>query len=133
MTELRSALDETERQAREAEKQKLDLRKLLDEANQKYEKLQKTLKAKQQRLDELASVHSSRTSLDLDSRVSSPSRPANGSATGMADTAYLKTILLQFLEQRDKKMQQQLVPVLGKLLYFDKKDEQKWIAAINAK
>jgi hypothetical protein len=28
--------------------------------------------------------------------------------------------LLQFLEQRDKKYQQQLIPVLGMLLHFDK-------------
>jgi hypothetical protein len=38
----------------------------------------------------------------------------------MMDYVYLKTVLLQFLEQRDKKLQAQLVPVLGKLLHFDK-------------
>jgi hypothetical protein len=42
-------------------------------------------------------------------------------------------VLLQFLEQRDKKHQMQLVPVLGMLLRFDKKDEIKWINAIGAK
>ncbi|KAG5914338.1 autophagy- protein [Claviceps africana] len=43
---------------------------------------------------------------------------------------YLKTILLQFLEQKDGKLRAQLVPVLGKLLKFDKSDEQKWFAAV---
>jgi hypothetical protein len=43
---------------------------------------------------------------------------------------YLKNVLLQFLEQRDKRTQQQLIPVLGMLLHFDKKDEQKWMAAV---
>jgi hypothetical protein len=62
---------------------------------------------------------------------------------------YLKNVLLQFLEQKDKKYQQQLIPVLGMLLHFDKcvvffscvmtlltlsrKDEQKWMAAVTAK
>ena len=117
MEELRDALDESEKQAREAEKQKTDLRRLLDDANQKFEKLQKSLKIKQQRLDELTSTNSSTSSLDRDS---SPRRQSNGTVNGTMDYVYLKTILLQFLEQRDKKLQAQLVPVLGKLLHFDK-------------
>ncbi len=36
------------------------------------------------------------------------------------DYVYLKNVLLQFLEQRDKKHQAQLIPVLGMLLHFDK-------------
>ena len=36
------------------------------------------------------------------------------------DYVYLKNVLLQFLEQRDKKHQQQLIPVLGMLLHFDR-------------
>lgn len=46
---------------------------------------------------------------------------------------YLKNVLLQFLEQKDKKHQMQLVPVLGMLLHFDRSDEQKWMSAITAK
>lgn len=41
-----------------------------------------------------------------------------GSGAGV-DFVYLKNILLQFLEQKDKKHQRQLVPVLGMLLHFD--------------
>jgi len=52
----------------------------------------------------------------------------------MVNMDYLKNVLLQFLEQKDnKKTQLQLVPVLGMLLKFDKKDEQKWLAAVSAK
>ena len=40
--------------------------------------------------------------------------------TGGVDTNYLKNVLLQFMEQKDKKHQMQLVPVLGMLLHFDK-------------
>lgn len=36
------------------------------------------------------------------------------------DYVYLKNVLLQFLEQRDKNHQKQLVPVLGMLLHFDR-------------
>ena len=35
---------------------------------------------------------------------------------------YLKNVLLQFLEQRELKYRQQLIPVLGMLLHFDKYD-----------
>lgn len=119
MDELRAALDGSEKQAREAEKNKADLRRLLDEANQKYEKLHKALKVKEQRLAELSSGPSHRTSSDLGSRVGSPSRGINGAANGVNEYVYLKTVLLQFFEQKDKKLQTQLVPVLGKLLHFD--------------
>lgn len=50
----------------------------------------------------------------------------------MVNMDYLKNVLLQFLEQRDKKTQLQLVPVLGMLLKFDKRDEQKWTTAVAA-
>lgn len=79
-------------------------------------------------------AQSSRSSLD-----STPSRPrinspgpkgktgtatmgegANGQAAVPIDYVYLKNVLLQFLEQRDKKHQMQLIPVLGMLLHFDR-------------
>jgi DNA repair exonuclease SbcCD ATPase subunit len=116
MGELRSALDGSEKQVRDAEKQRSDLRRLLDESTQKYDKLQKefrSLQAKQKL------VESSRNSMDS-SRALSPSPKANGGG-GAMDYVYLKTILLQFLEQKDRKVQADLVrTVLGQLLHFDK-------------
>lgn len=50
----------------------------------------------------------------------SPSPSFDGSASGNVDHVYLKNVLLQFLEQKDKKYQMQLMPVLGMLLQFDK-------------
>ena len=44
----------------------------------------------------------------------------NGHSTPSVDYVYLKNVLLQFLEQRDKKHQMQLIPVLGMLLHFDR-------------
>lgn len=76
---------------------------------------------------------------------------ANGQTPTPIDYIYLKNVLLQFLEQKDKKHQMQLIPVLGMLLHFDRwdtspsslrcdfpdfissKDEQKWISTIVAK
>ena len=90
---------------------------------------------------------SSRTSIDSGparSRLASPT-PAgrhaagtatdapNGQGSGSMDYFYLKNVLLQFLEQKDKNHQKQLIPVLGKLLHFDGKDEQKWMSAISAR
>lgn len=80
---------------------------------------------------------SSRSSIESSrSRLASPTPKAgasSGPTTEGIDYVYLKNVLLQFLEQRDKKYQQQLIPVLGMLLHFDKKDEQKWMAAVSAK
>ena len=44
----------------------------------------------------------------------------NGQAPSSIDYVYLKNVLLQFLEQKDKKHQMQLIPVLGMLLHFDR-------------
>ena len=44
----------------------------------------------------------------------------NGQGPGPMDYVYLKNVLLQFLEQKDKKHQVQLIPVLGMLLHFDR-------------
>ena len=73
---------------------------------------------------------SSRSSLDSTAHLGSPAPksrapfaamidPPNGQKAGTMDYVYLKNVLLQFLEQRDKKHQMQLIPVLGMLLHFD--------------
>jgi len=92
------------------------------------------------------SVQSSPSSIESSpstSRLASPAprnqRPSIAAASGEGnqnaplDYVYLKNVLLQFLEQKDKKHQIQLVPVLGMLLHFDKKDEQKWMNAVATK
>ena len=79
-------------------------------------------------------AQSSRTSMDsgpTGSRLGSPApksratpgttkQAVNGQAPAAMDYVYLKNVLLQFLEQKDKKHQLQLVPVLGMLLHFDR-------------
>lgn len=91
-------------------------------------------------------AQSSRSSSDSASRLASPvtqsrkpfaapidgpSRQASSGLPGaQVDYVYLKNVLLQFLEQKDRKRQQQLIPVLGMLLHFDQKDEQRWMGAI---
>lgn len=135
MTQLRDALDEGERQSQDLEKQKANLRKALDEREARLEKLQKSSKSMAEELRSLqaasklrpgSNLQSSRSSAES-SRVTSPApRASNGTPTPASsqgkevDTAYLKQVLLQFLEQKEKKHQMQLVPVLGMLLHFDK-------------
>lgn len=93
------------------------------------EEISKTQTAKFKAMD--SGVHSSRSSLDMPSRLGSPApKSRNGSAAlidapngqppGAMDYVYLKNVLLQFLEQKDKKHQMQLIPVLGMLLHFDR-------------
>ncbi|KAL8741876.1 MAG: hypothetical protein Q9190_005569 [Brigantiaea leucoxantha] len=81
-------------------------------------------------------VQSSRSSIDSTpsrARLASPmpkSRQSsttttldtsNGQVAGSMDFVYLKNVLLQFLEQKDKSHQKQLIPVLGMLLHFDRR------------
>lgn len=120
---LRGTLDASELQAREAEKAKAELRRALDDYRIRYDKLAKELKAAAQQArfggGGGASPATARTSMDS-TRSGSVAAGAGGGGGGTPDTAYLKTIMLQFLEQKDNKLRAQLVPVLGKLLKFDK-------------
>ncbi|KAG9231814.1 putative Golgin IMH1 [Amylocarpus encephaloides] len=132
MGELRNALDGSEKQVRDAEKQRSDLRRLLDEANQRHEKLSKEFKSLQVKSSKMNDV-SSRSSIDSGS-AGSALHGSGGPSAGKMDYVYIKTILLQFLEQKDRKRQADLVKtVLGQLLRFDQKDQEKWIAAISAR
>ena len=134
MTQLRDALDEGERQSRETEKERAELKRLVDDKEKRLEKLQKGSKTMADELRTLQnmkthqpSISSSRSSIES-SRITSPARPGAGhvATTGgpdaqpATDYVYLKNVLLQFMEQKDKKHQMQLVPVLGMLLHFDK-------------
>ena len=88
--------------------------------------------AKAQRLK--TEGHSSRSSSEhpfRPERLDSPARKGvsssaastdglNGQTATPIDYVYLKNVLLQFLEQKDKKHQMQLIPVLGMLLHFDR-------------
>jgi chromosome segregation ATPase len=131
MAQLRDALDEHERTSQALEKEKTDLRKSLAETETRLTTLQKSSKAL---ADEIKTIKgrsekpSARSSLES-SRIGSPMGSRNGSVatTGGPDAkaeamdyVYLKNVLLQFLEQKDRKHQLQLVPVLGMLLHFDK-------------
>ena len=151
MDRLRQALDESERQIEDLEKQRNDVRKREDEARNRVEKLASANKSLSEELKTAQSaarkssvrpglaspLQSSRTSFDSPSvRSATPterSEAPTGPNAAKVDYVYLKNVLLQFLEQKDKGHQKQLIPVLGMLLHFDKKDEQKWMTAISAR
>ncbi|KAK3372057.1 hypothetical protein B0H63DRAFT_401367 [Podospora didyma] len=142
VSNLRTTLDASEQQARNAENKNAELRKGLDDYRVRYDKLSKETKALQAKLALSATSAASTSSLGITSASSVRSSiddsysirsGVNGSSTphpASQDAMYLKTILLQFLEQKDNRLRAQLVPVLGKLLGFEKADEQKWLAAI---
>lgn len=78
-----------------------------------------------------AYVHS-RSSLDSTKasfRVASPKPPAPADQPNI-DLVYLKNVLLQFMELKDKNKQRQLIPALKLLLDLDKGEEQKWLGAV---
>ncbi|KAK5107202.1 hypothetical protein LTR62_001648 [Meristemomyces frigidus] len=150
MAQLGSSLDESERQTGILDREKTELKKELDERQLRFEKLQKSGIAMSEEVRNLqqtnklrqqsSSMQSSRSSLESN-RVMSPAAGPRGSSNGALggkkeesiDFVYLKNVLFQFLEQREKKHQLQLVPVLGMLLHFDRQDQQKWEAAIAAR
>lgn len=153
MVELRDALDESEKQARDLERQKAELRRLVEDTQHRLDKMQKSNKSMADEMGKIqtarskamdSEAQSSRSSFDSAARLGSPAAKSrtpsaalvdepNGPPPGAMDYVYLKNVLLQFLEQKDKKHQVQLIPVLGMLLHFDRKDEQRWISAIFAK
>lgn len=153
MAELRDALDESEKQARDLEKQKAELRRSVEDIQHRLEKMQKSNKSMADEMGKIqtartkamdSEAHSSRSSFDSAAHLGSPAAKSrtpsaalvdapNGPPPGTMDYVYLKNVLLQFLEQKDKKHQVQLIPVLGMLLHFDRKDEQRWISAISTK
>lgn len=142
MSTLRDALDESEKQARELEKQKSELRRNIEETQQRLDRAQKSnkvmaneVKAIQARTRPQESQdHSVRSSIDSTHPQSKgihspPIKPGGHTPSSSTEainrqtvppTDYLKNVLLQFLEQKDKKHQMQLVPVLGLLLHFDR-------------
>ena len=147
MAQLRDALDESERQVQDLERQKADLRRNGEEAQQRLERLTRANKSLTEDIKALqqgskkasirpiggldSGVQSSRSSIDspgphrTNSTVGSPvpnsrSEALMGPNASGIDYVYLKNVLLQFLEQKDKTHQKQLIPVLGMLLHFDR-------------
>lgn len=118
---LRETLDASEAAGREAEKARNELRRSLDDYRIRYDKLAKELKTVQGKLAAAGTgMGTGRSSMDSTRSGSVAGGGGGGGGGGAPDTVYLKTILLQFLEQRDNKLRAQLVPVLGKLLRFDR-------------
>ncbi|RKF59866.1 putative viral a-type inclusion protein repeat protein [Erysiphe neolycopersici] len=124
MNQLRNALDGSEKAVKLAKQQKLDLKNILDESNNRQDRLQKeynTLHLKVAKLSE------GNDRSGIDSKSLKASKPDN-----VVDHVYLKTIMLQFLEQKDRSIQEFLVKtVLKQLLKFDSKEQERWIAAIS--
>jgi chromosome segregation ATPase len=122
VNDLRATLDASEQQVRDAEKARNELRRSLDDYRIRHDKLAKELKIVQGKL--AAPGVNSPAAGSRGSMESQRSGGGNGAAAGAGgggvDAVYLKTIMLQFLEQKDNKLRAQLVPVLGKLLRFDK-------------
>ncbi|ODA84215.1 hypothetical protein RJ55_02733 [Drechmeria coniospora] len=123
VAQLRLALDASESQLQDNEKQRAELRRMLGDSTQRYDRIAKDLKAAQAKLVSSSTVSGASTRTSTDSSRS-------GAVGGHPEMLYLKTILLQFLEQKDGRLRTQLVPVLGKLLKFDKSEEQKWTNAV---
>ncbi|KDB26151.1 hypothetical protein H109_02030 [Trichophyton interdigitale MR816] len=140
MSHLRDALDESERHARDLEKEKTALRRSIEETNQRLEKLKRTNKSlasdlKASQLPNKRGIDSGnrspRSSLESARQRGVTSPPPGTSSSGRngsisrndtptpIDYVYLKNVLLQFLEQKDRNHQKQLIPVLGMLLHFD--------------
>jgi len=129
LNRLGDAMNENERQIREFEKERNDLKRSIDDKDKRLDKVQQGSKVM---ADELKALQNSAIKQPSTLSSTEPSRSlslTNGFSNGDSqqqqsvnkiDYVYLKNVLLQFMEQKDKKHQMQLVPVLGMLLQFDK-------------
>jgi chromosome segregation ATPase len=158
MVVLQDSLDDGAVRVRDLERARAELRKQIDERDARLDKLQKSSKAMAEELRAAqqgagrfrqspavggsiqSSTRSSTDSTQHRARIASPVPRSSTSAAAAAtaaeqvpDFVYLRTVLLQFLQQREKTHQIQLVPVLGQLLHFDKAEEERWISVISAK
>jgi hypothetical protein len=59
--------------------------------------------------------------------------PRPSISSGTVDLVYLKNVLLQFMELKDKNRQKDLIPALKMLLDLDSKEERKWIQVVQAR
>ena len=67
------------------------------------------------------------------SNIGIPATAGGKGSSEAIDYVYLKNVLLQFLEQKDKNYQKQLIPVLGMLLKFDKGEEGRLVGVVNSR
>lgn len=113
MNELRNALDGSEKALKSAEKQRLEMRDALDETIQRHDKIQRENKKLQLKI---AIFNEKKNNTSIENKNSGA-----GKNDPVMDYVYLKTIMLQFLEHKDRNVQESLVrTVLKKLLKFDK-------------
>ncbi|KAA8899009.1 GRIP domain-containing protein [Sphaerosporella brunnea] len=74
-----------------------------------------------------------RTSVDSTRSSSRPMSPKPSITSSGVDMVYLKNVLLQFMELKDKNQQKQLIPALKMLLDLDSKEERKWMQVVQAR
>lgn len=151
MAQIQETLDESQRQYAAVEKERSDLQRSLEERQTRLEKVQKSSKALAEEVSALKTskargssgpvANSARTSVDSSSRVTSPV-PRNGipqaSALGddMVNRAVIRSTLLNFMQQKDKRVQMSMVGPggpLAKMLGFGPQDEQSWMAAVSTR
>lgn len=143
---------------RDFDRQKAELRKQVEDSQSKFEKLQKAHRALNDELRGYRTVrskaadiaaeeqHSQRSSTRNSIDSLSPSRRPSSAATSvgagggssdndgkeLVNIDYVKHVILQSLEVKDKKIQMQMLPVLKMLLKFDKKDEARWMTVVSS-
>jgi hypothetical protein len=84
-------------------------------------------------IDNERPASASRTSVDSARSSSRPMSPRPSISSGTVDLVYLKNVLLQFMELKDKNRQKDLIPALKMLLDLDSKEERKWIQVVQAR
>lgn len=124
--ELRGSLQGSIKKVKDLENVNRVLKKLNEENSLKLERLSKNYKHVTQQYRQMQSVaakptESTRTSEDTDSTQD----PHNERDT---NTAYLKNVLVGFLEHKDQR--DQLMPVVKTLFHFDDEDERKLLTAL---
>lgn len=68
----------------------------------------------------------------IDSTRSGPERTLSPRPAPPVDLVYLKNVLLQFMQLKDRNQKQQLIPALRMLLNLDQQEEKKWTEVLKS-
>lgn len=131
---LKEALTKSERKQREVQDENVELKELNNAVNKKFDRLSKNYKnlasqmskSKDSEIPERPTAKYSRSNSIVEEHVNSPGAVAESDLNDKI--AYIKNVLLGFLENKEQRVQ--LLPVVSTLLQLDSNDEKRLLVSL---
>lgn len=125
VNELRTSLQKASEKSREFENLNQVLKKLNDESNSKFDRLTKNYKLITQQYRQMKELKDRLTSASSSRKLSISETDKSPPAVNVA---YLKNVLIGFLEHKEQR--EQLLPVVTTLFQLDSSEEKKLMVAL---